>query len=41
MRHVLENQRLREALLHFTSKPPAKGAKPKRAGTLGMPLPPV
>ena len=40
--HVLENQRLREQLLHFTSKQPVKGGK-KRSGvhSLGMPLPPV
>ena len=39
-RQMLENQRLREALLHFTSKP-AQGKRSKGGGSLGMPLPPV
>jgi len=42
-RHLLENQRLRESLLYFTSK---KGGKKGKKGardnaSLGMPLPPV
>jgi hypothetical protein len=39
-RHMLENARLRENLLHFTSKA-SKGRKKKGGSSLGMPLPPV
>ena len=40
--HVLENQRLREQLLHYTSKAPGKGnKKPAKVSSLGIPLPPV
>ena len=39
-RHMLENQRLREQLLHFTGKP-SDGRRRKNAKSLGMPLPPV
>ena len=40
-RHMLENARLRENLLHFTSKQTKKGKRGGANPSLGMPLPPV
>ena len=40
-RHLLENQKLREQLLYFTSKSSANKPKGKKGSSLSMPLPPV
>lgn len=40
-RHLLENQKLREALLHYTSGKAKGGKKGKKGASLTMPLPPV